>query len=136
VYRGLCLLVCVAEWKSVTTNPNCLHPQGKKKSSPQIRKAGGLRIHSFPFRFQVEVLISLQEGGKLLKLVTVVAVPGNLACYPFLEFWHHVSYVLGTAFNLSTNKPFLSPINSASHPAWTDRSYISFTACTFQKKKY
>jgi len=35
VYRGLCRLVCIAEWKRVTTNTNCLHPQGKKNQHPK-----------------------------------------------------------------------------------------------------
>lgn len=106
VYRGLCRLVCIAEWKSVTTNTNCLHPQRRKKSTPQIRRAGGLRIHSFPFRFQVEVFLIVQEGGKLLKLATVVAVPENVSVLPFpwnmppciLCFRHYSLFVHGQTF--------------------------------------
>lgn len=134
VYRGLCCLVCIAEWKRVTTNTNCLHPQGKKKSTPQIRRAGGLRIHSFPFRFQVEVFLSVRGGGKLLKLATVVAVLENVSV--LLLPWILSPWILRfrNCSLLIDEQAFLCPYklrDSASPARWTGLKYIFFATCIF-----
>ena len=59
----------------------------------------------------MEVFLNVQEGGKLLKLATVVAVLENVSVLLFLEFCRHEFCVLETACYLFTNKPFFVPIS-------------------------